>query len=85
MNPSEKVKELVEAIKNSEQVQEYMKIKNEVYQDDNCKEMIKEFRDKQSEVQSLLMEGKEEYRGVQFIDLEELEFNINRFLELSEQ
>ena len=33
----------------------------------------------------LLMEGKEVYRGVQFIDLEELEFNINRFLELSEQ
>lgn len=33
----------------------------------------------------LLMEGKEVYRGVQFIDLEELEFNINRFLELSER
>ena len=33
----------------------------------------------------LLMEGKEVYRGVQFIDLEELAFNINRFLELSEQ
>lgn len=31
----------------------------------------------------LLMEGKEVYRGVQFIDLEDLEFNINRFLELS--
>lgn len=33
----------------------------------------------------LLMDGKEVYRGVQFIDLEELAFNINRFLELSEQ
>ena len=30
----------------------------------------------------LLMEGKEVYRGVQFIDLEELKYNINRFLEL---
>ena len=59
MNPSEKVRELVEAIKNSEQVKEYKKIKEEVYQDDNCKEMIKEFRDKQSEVQSLLMMGQE--------------------------
>ena len=29
----------------------------------------------------LLMEGKEVYRGVQFIDLEELKYNINRFLE----
>ena len=33
----------------------------------------------------LLMEGKEVYRGVQFIDLEELEYNIKRFLELSER
>lgn len=30
----------------------------------------------------LLMDGKEVYRGVQFIDLEELKYNINRFLEL---
>ena len=30
----------------------------------------------------LLIEGKEVYRGVQFIDLEELEYNINRYLEL---
>ena len=33
----------------------------------------------------LLMDGKEVYRGSQFIDLEELEYNINRFLKLSEQ
>ena len=33
----------------------------------------------------LLMNGKEVYRGSQFIDLEELEYNINRFLKLSEQ
>ena len=30
----------------------------------------------------LMMEGKEVYRGVQFIDLEELKYNINRYLEL---
>lgn len=30
----------------------------------------------------LLMEGKEVYRGVQFLDLEELRYNINRFIEL---
>ena len=59
MNPYDKVKELVEAIKNSEQVVEYKKIKEEVYQDEQCKDMIKEFRDKQSEVQSLLMMGQE--------------------------
>ena len=59
MNPYDKVKELVEAIKNSEEVTEYKKIKEEVYKDEKCKEMIKEFRDKQSEVQSLLMMGQE--------------------------
>lgn len=33
----------------------------------------------------LLMDGKEVYRGVQFIDLEELAFNINRFLDILER
>ena len=33
----------------------------------------------------LLMDGKEVYRGVQFIDLEELAFNINRFLDIIER
>ena len=33
----------------------------------------------------LLIDGKEVYRGSKFIDLEELEFNINRFQKLSEQ
>ena len=30
----------------------------------------------------LLMDGKEVYRGSQFIDLEELGYNINRYIEL---
>ena len=33
----------------------------------------------------LLMDGKEVYRGSQFIDLEELEYNINRFQKFSVQ
>ena len=32
----------------------------------------------------LLLNGKEVYRGAQFIDLEEFDYNIKRFLELSE-
>ena len=32
----------------------------------------------------LLLDGKEVYRGSQFIDLEELDYNIKRFLKLSE-
>lgn len=59
MNPYDKVNELVRAIKESEQVKEYVKLKEELYQDEKSKEMIKEFRDKQTEVQSLLMQGQE--------------------------
>ena len=33
----------------------------------------------------LLMEGKEVYRGSQFIDLEELMYNINRYIQLIDQ
>lgn len=33
----------------------------------------------------LLMEGKEAYRGSQFIDLDELRYNINRYQELLDQ
>ena len=32
----------------------------------------------------LLLDGKEVYRGAQFIDLEEFDYKIKRFLELSE-
>lgn len=59
MNPYDKVHELVRAIKDSEEVKEYLKIKEEVYKDEKNKEMIKDFREKQMEVQSLLMQGQE--------------------------
>lgn len=59
MNPYDKVHELVRALKESEQAKEYLKIKEELYQDEKNKEMIKDFREKQVEVQSLLMQGQE--------------------------
>lgn len=59
MNPYDKVHELVRAIKDSEEVKAYMQIKEELYSDEKNKEMIKNFRDIQTEVQSLLMQGKE--------------------------
>ena len=59
MNPYDKVHELVRAIKESDEVKSYMQIKDELYADDKNKEMIKNFRDIQTEVQSLLMQGKE--------------------------
>lgn len=59
MNPYDKVHELVRAIKDSEEVKEYLQIKEEVYKDEKNKEMIKDFREKQMEVQSLLMQGQQ--------------------------
>lgn len=59
MNPYDKVHELVRAIKESDQVKEYLALKEELYQNEKSKEMIKDFREKQVEVQSLLMQGKE--------------------------
>lgn len=59
MNPYDKVHELVKAIKESDEVKEYLEIKEEVYKDEKNKEMIKDFREKQMEVQSLLMQGQE--------------------------
>lgn len=59
MNPYDKVHELVRAIKESKEVKEYIALKEELYADVKNKEMIKDFREKQVEVQSLLMQGKE--------------------------
>ncbi len=59
MNPYDKVHELVRTIKESNEVKEYLELKDDLYKDDKNKEMIKDFRDKQVEVQTLLMQGKE--------------------------
>ena len=59
MNPYDKVHELVRSIKESDEVKEYLKVKEEIYKDEKNKELIKDFREKQMEVQSLLMQGQE--------------------------
>ncbi len=59
MSPYDKAKELVDTIKNCEETKEYLSIKEEVFKDEECKELIKEFRAKQVEVQSLLIQGQE--------------------------
>jgi cell fate (sporulation/competence/biofilm development) regulator YlbF (YheA/YmcA/DUF963 family) len=59
MNPFDKADELVNSIRESEQVKAYLSLKEELYSDDKSKEMIEEFRNKQTEVQSLLMQGQE--------------------------
>ena len=59
MNPYDKVHELVRALKDCREAKEYLEIKEELYKDEKTKGMIKDFREKQVEVQSLLMQGKE--------------------------
>ena len=59
MNPYDKVHELVRALKDCREAKEYLEIKEELYKDEKTKAMIKDFREKQVEVQSLLMQGKE--------------------------
>lgn len=59
MNPFEKADELVKAIKESEQVKDYLKLKEEIGKDEESKDMISDFRSKQTEVQTLLMQGQE--------------------------
>lgn len=59
MNPYDKVHELVRAIKESNEVKEYTALKEELFKDVQNREMIKDFREKQIEVQTLLMQGQE--------------------------
>lgn len=59
MNPYDNAHELVRALKNCKEVKEYLELKEELYKDEKNKEMIKDFRDKQMEIQNLLMQGKE--------------------------
>ena len=59
MNPYDNAHELVRALKNCKEVKEYLELKEELYKDEKNKEMIKDIRDKQMEIQNLLMQGKE--------------------------
>ncbi len=59
MNPYDKVRELVEAIKSSEEVKSYLNLKEEIYKDDVTRNTIKEFREKQIEIQNMMIQGKE--------------------------
>lgn len=59
MNIYDKINDLASAIKQSDELNNYIAIKKEVYQDLEKKKQIEDFRQKQIEVQSLAMEGKE--------------------------
>lgn len=60
MNIYDKINDLASAIKQSSELNDYVAIKKIVYQDEEKKRQIEDFRKKQMEVQTLGMDGKEE-------------------------
>lgn len=72
MNIYDKINDLASAIKQSEELNNYITIKKEVYQDLEKKKQIEEFRQKQIEVQSLAMEGKEKESEAKYAILQQM-------------
>lgn len=60
MNVYDKINELADALRNSNEMKEYIEIKKEVFKQPKNKETVESFRNKQIEVQQLVMQGKEE-------------------------
>ncbi len=59
MSVYEKAEELVKFINESAEVKAYLALKEKLYADEKCMESIKDFREKQAEVQNLLMQGQD--------------------------
>ena len=57
-NPYDKAHELGRAIKESNEYSEYIKIKKELYENSETKELLQDFKKKQYEVQILTLDGK---------------------------
>lgn len=72
MNIYDKINDLASAIKQSSELNEYVAIKKEVYKDAEKKKQIENFRQKQIEVQSLGMEGKEEEAQTKYTLLQQM-------------
>lgn len=59
VNPYDKANELGQALKQSKEYLEYMEAKKRVYEDEETKDIIKDFKKKQYNVQMLAISGKE--------------------------
>lgn len=59
MNPHDKAHELANAIKESEQFKEYLRLKEEVGKNPDLTEMVNDFQEKQFELQRMQMSGQE--------------------------
>lgn len=72
MNIYDKINDLASALKQSEELNNYVKIKKEVYKDEEKKKQIEDFRKKQIEVQTLAMEGKQEESEAKYAILQQM-------------
>ena len=57
VNPYDKAHELGRALKESKEYTEYIKIREELYSNNETKEIIKDFKKKQYEVQKMALTG----------------------------
>ena len=72
MNIYDKINDLANALRQSEELNRYIEIKKEVYKDEEKKKQIENFRQKQIEVQSLSMEGKIEESEKKYAILQQM-------------
>lgn len=72
MNIYDKINDLANALRQSEELNRYIEIKKEVYKDEEKKKQIENFRQKQMEVQSLSMEGKLEESEKKYAILQQM-------------
>lgn len=72
MNIYDKINDLANALRQSEELNRYIEIKKEVYKDEEKKKQIENFRQKQIEVQSLSMEGKLEESEKKYAILQQM-------------
>ncbi len=72
MNIYDKINDLASAIKQSSELNDYVAIKKEVYKDLEKKKQIEDFRQKQIEVQSLGMEGKQQEAEAKYAILQQM-------------
>lgn len=72
MNIYDKINDLANALRQSEELNTYIEIKKEVYKDEEKKKQIENFRQKQIEVQSLSMEGKLEESEKKYAILQQM-------------
>ena len=72
MNIYDKINDLADSLKKCDELQEYLKVKEEVYKNPEIKEKVEDFRKKQIEVQKMAVDGNEEEAKAKYEILQQL-------------